>query len=121
MIDRKRIMNIQPGSTMLFGILLIIIGIIALVAIALASLTSGYFFGIILICGGFIQILHGLVSHTPKLENTLLSLIGGALSLVIGTIILFNPDIQFFFINLLIVTFLMTHGIYKVTSSAVLR
>lgn len=97
------------------GILLAIIGFLALCSPVVTSFATIYFLGWILLIGGIARILQGLFSG--HLDLALLGVFGGVLSLIVGLVIIYNPAITVATLTLLIGVLLMVSGGYRAVVS----
>lgn len=74
---------------LLLGIGLVVVGVLAIGAALITTLTSVLVFGILLICGGVVQIVNAFLARTWK--AFFLHLLAGALHLVVGGLMVEHP------------------------------
>jgi len=97
------------------GIVLTIIGVLAIVSSIFTTFLSVLFVGWLLIIGGLVAIFAGLFSG--HLSTALLGLFGGALNLIIGFVMVSNPGLSAATITLLIAVMLLVVGAYRAIAS----
>ena len=101
------------------GVALVVLGVVALGAVGLATLASVLVFGWLLVFGGIIQTIHawrlrgwgGFTRH----------FVGGVLSLVVGGLIVANPAAGALSLTLLMATFFMVGGIFRIVAALSFR
>ena len=104
---------------LLLGILLIVGGTLAIGYSVLATLTAVTFFGILLVVGGFAQIVSAF--WTGKWSGFLLSLLAGILYLVVGGMMVAHPFVGAEALTLLVGAFFLVGGIFRVVAAMTLR
>ncbi len=104
---------------LLLGILLIIGGTLAIGYSVLATLTAVTFFGILLVVGGFAQIVSSF--WAGKWSGFLLSLMAGILYVVIGGMMVARPFLGAEALTLLVGSFFLVGGIFRVVAAMTLR
>jgi uncharacterized membrane protein HdeD (DUF308 family) len=109
--------NQNSGLNIFFGILLIILGFIALSSQFITTLLSTYFFGWILLIGGIVQFFYGFFSG--GWGKAVLSFIGGILSFIVGLIVVINPLLSATLLTFMIAFLFLILGTYKMLSSAI--
>jgi len=67
--------------------------------------------GIIVLLVGVLRCIDGLVSDTT--EGFLFNIQGGVLDVVVGFLVVFSPNNEVNYLNLLIVGYMLTQGIYR--------
>ena len=93
------------------GILLIILGIVALSYSLVATLASMIFFGWLLIVGGVFQAAHGFTCK--GWSGFFLDMLSGLLYIAVGFMMVSNPAASALALTLLIALFLMFAGIFR--------
>ncbi len=97
------------------GIIFLVLGIFAISQPFLMTLSIEFFVGVVLIAAGAVQLIRGISSRGNSSLWT--SLIGGALALIAGLLLLFNPTSGALTLTFLITVFLVLDGITKMISS----
>lgn len=104
---------------LLLGILLIIGGTLAIGYAAFFTLTAVTFFGILLVVGGFAQVVSSF--WAGRWSGFLLSLLAGILYVVIGGMMVARPYASAEALTLLIGSFFLVGGIFRVVAAMTLR
>jgi uncharacterized membrane protein HdeD (DUF308 family) len=94
------------------GILLIILGVIAMVAAFAATMVTVLFFGILLLIAGVVQIVHAL--SAMRWQGFLLHLLGGLLYTTVGLVILVDPVSGAIGLTMVLAFFFIVGGIFKI-------
>ncbi|MDR3636349.1 MAG: HdeD family acid-resistance protein [Isosphaeraceae bacterium] len=94
------------------GILLIVLGTVALGSTFLLTVVSVLFFGWLLIFGGVFQAVHAFLSK--RWSGFFLDLLTGLLYVAVGFMIVANPSASAIALTLLIAVFLIFGGIFRV-------
>ena len=97
---------------LVMGILLIIIGTIAVGSAFGATMVSMIFLGWVLIISGLFELIHAIARRQWK--GFFISLIGGVLYAVAGAIVLGNPGIAAITLTLLVAMRLIAAGTFRV-------
>jgi uncharacterized membrane protein HdeD (DUF308 family) len=97
---------------LLEGVLLVIAGIVALVYPHVASVTLVFLLGWILIISGVLQGL-GLIG-AKDVPHFWLQLVSAVLAILIGVLLLRNPDAGLLIMTLLLIVFFVVEGISKI-------
>jgi uncharacterized membrane protein HdeD (DUF308 family) len=97
---------------LVMGILLIIIGTIAVGSAFGATMVSMIFLGWVLIISGLFELIHAIARRQWK--GFFISLIGGVLYAVAGAIVLGNPGIAAITLTLLVAMILIAAGTFRV-------
>jgi uncharacterized membrane protein HdeD (DUF308 family) len=108
-----RLRSLCPYWTWLLitGILLILLGSIALGSVVFATFTAVLFFGILLIAAGIVQLIQAFGTRSSK--EFFLSIIIGLLSTVAGVITLRNPGLSVGSFTLILGFYLLAAGLFK--------
>lgn len=107
------------GWFLAFGILLLILGMIAISAAFYTTVFSVFLFGILLLVGGGVQIAQSFLAR--KWSGVFLSLLLGVLYVVTGFLCVFKPTAMAVGLTLWIAAFCFIAGIFRMVNSAVLR
>ncbi len=99
------------GWFLVWGIVLIVLGSIALSSAFLMTLLSVIFLGWILIIGGLFAIIHALVRR--RWHGFFLNLLAGVLYVVAGFLMVTNPAMAAVTLTLLIAMLLVVIGIFR--------
>lgn len=93
------------------GVLLIVLGAVAMIAAFAATLVTVLFFGILLLIAGGVQILHAVSSR--RWRGFLVHLLGGILYVGIGALIVADPIGGAIGLTFLLAAFFVVGGILK--------
>ncbi|TRZ67418.1 MAG: HdeD family acid-resistance protein [Methanothrix sp.] len=94
------------------GVLLIILGIVALGAPFFTALTIETLLGGVLVIGGIVHGLHAF--RTREWRGFILGILSGVLYLIVGVLLLKNPLQGVLTLTLLVAAFFLVEGIFKV-------
>jgi uncharacterized membrane protein HdeD (DUF308 family) len=94
------------------GIMLIILGMVAIFTPVIASGAAILLFGLVLLVGGAAAIIGGF--HNRKSGGLAMYLLTGFLSMIAGWIILHNPAVSLATVTILIAVWLFISGIFRV-------
>lgn len=101
------------------GVILIVLGFVAFIYPAAASVTLAKLLGWLFVIGGVAQGLHGIATHRWK--GFFLNLLGGVILVLFGAVLVANPDVTLATFTLILGIYLVVGGIIKVISSIMLR
>ena len=101
------------------GVIQVILGIIALAMPLVMGLATAVLIGWVLIVGGVIGIVHGFADRNWR--GFFLNLLSGILYLVIGFMVVANPDAALVVVTLLIAMFLIFGGIFRTIMALIER
>ena len=101
------------------GIVLIILGVIALAYDVFTTIASVFVFGWLLMIGGIIEIVHGFQTH--RWGGFFLHLLAGLLFLVAGLVFFVNPLAGALSLTLLLGAFFLVGGVFEIIGSVRLR
>lgn len=96
------------------GILLIVLGSVALGSVVFTTLGAVLFFGILLIVAGIVQLIQAFGTRSSK--EFFLSIIIGLLSTVAGVITLRHPGLSVNTFTLILGFYLLSAGIFKIVA-----
>lgn len=97
------------------GIILLILGVLAIVGANFVTLTTIIFFGILLTIGGVLQILYSIWGR--KGQGFAQTLLSGILYTIVGVLLLTHPTVSAIAITLLLAAFYTVSGVYKIVLS----
>jgi len=103
--------RLHRGWFMALGIVLILLGAIAIVAAFAATLATVLLFGVLLLIAGGVQIVHAFAS--ARWRGFLWHLIGGILYVAIGGLIVIDPVAGAVGLTLLLAAFFVAGGTLK--------
>jgi len=107
------------GWYLIFGIVLIVLGTIALGSSLLMTIASVFFFGWILIVGGIMEVVHAF--WHKRWAGFFLDLLTGILYVVAGWMIMSNPKESALLLTLVIAMFLVFEGVFRIVAALVVR
>lgn len=99
------------------GVLLAVLGLVALAASVVTTLVSVELLGALLVIGGIAQAVHA-VSSSAAWRGFFLSLLAGALYIVVGVLALARPVETAMALTLLFAAFLMVNGLFRILAVA---
>lgn len=107
------------GSFFAIGLLLIILGVIAVTFNVFTTMFSVFLLGILLIVSGAAQIAQSFLAR--KWSGLFLALLAGILYIVVGFFCVAKPIASATGLTLLIAAFLLIGGLFRMLTSAILR
>ena len=107
------------GWYLVFGIVLIVLGTIALGSALLMTIASVFFFGWILIVGGVMEVVHAF--WHKRWGGFFLDLLTGLLYVVAGWMIMSNPTESALLLTLVIAMFLVFEGVFRIVVALAVR
>lgn len=96
----------NAGMTVFFGILLIVLGILAMGSPLMAGLSVALFVGWMLIIGGVMQVIFAIRSR-----GGIFAILMGVLSLLAGGYMISNPGVTLAALSIVLAAFLIVSGI----------
>ena len=108
------------GWFLILGIVLIVLGTIALGSALLMTIASVFFFGWILIIGGVLEAFHAFWRE-KKWGGFLLDLLTGILYVVVGWMMVTNPQESALLLTLIIAMFLVFEGVFRIAAALTAR
>lgn len=97
------------------GIVLIILGMIAIAASPFVTLASMIFFGSILLAGGVVQAVNAFITRHG--EGFFLNLLGGVFYSIVGILLIIHPAIGALTVTLLLALFYTVNGLFKMIAA----
>jgi uncharacterized membrane protein HdeD (DUF308 family) len=107
------------GWFLVLGIALVVLGVLALAVPHLVTLTSVMLFGWLVILGGVFEAIAAF--SAPKWTGVTLHLLSGILGAVIGTLIITHPAIGAGALTLLLASFFLVGGLFRIGAAVTLR
>ena len=108
------------GWFLVLGIVLIVLGTIALGSALVMTITSVFFFGWILIIGGILEAVHAFWREKGW-GGFFLDLLTGILYIVAGWMMVTNPQESAVLLTLVIAMFLVFEGVFRIVASLAAR
>jgi uncharacterized membrane protein HdeD (DUF308 family) len=107
------------GWFLVLGIVLIILGILAMSAVAVASLATALFVGWLMLIGGVIEIVGSFSAR--RWSGVFLHLLSGVLSVIVGLFFLRAPIGAMLALTLLLACLLMVGGLFRIIAALTYR
>lgn len=109
----------HSGWFLVLGIVLIILGVVALAYDVLTTVASVLVFGWLLLIGGIVEIVHGFQTH--RWGGFFLHLLGGLVFLLAGLLFIVNPLTAALTLTLFLGAFFLLGGIFEIIGALRLR
>lgn len=103
------------GSFLIIGVLLTLLGTIALFSSFVTTMASVFLFGLLLAAGGIAQIIHAF--WTPEWRGFIGQMLLGILSAVVGWMLVMNPITGALSLTLLLATLFIASGLFRIVTS----
>lgn len=113
--DTRRGMSGLWGGPFVMGLLITLLGIVALGSVAFTSFATVIFYGALLVVGGIFEMVHAF--RVRKTGPFLMFLLGGILSIVVGALVLMRPGIGLVSLTLLLAGFFFASGLFRAVTS----
>ena len=107
------------GWYLILGIVLIVLGTIALGSALVMTIASVFFFGWLLIVGGVMEVIHAF--WHKRWAGFFLDLLTGALYVVVGWMMVTNPKESALLLTLIIAMFLVFEGVFRMVAALTAR
>lgn len=107
------------GGPFVVGLLITLLGCLALVSIGITSLISVFLYGVLLAAMGIGEIIHAF--RIRKTGPFLLFLLGGVLSIVVGVLVLAWPGAGLAAMTLLLAGYFFATGLFRTITSVMDR
>ncbi len=107
------------GWLLALGIVLIILGILALGSLVFAAIITLSILGWILFVSGLIQLVQTFWSRSWG--GLSLHLLAGVLGIVVGLLIIFNPNTTILVLSFILAIFFIVSGLYRLFSAVIMR
>ena len=101
------------------GVVLVVLGVIALGAVAMATVASVLLFGWLLVTAGIMQMLHAF--RVRRWSGFARHAVSGILSLVVGLLMVANPAVGALFLTLVVAAFFIVGGIVRIVAALSFR
>jgi uncharacterized membrane protein HdeD (DUF308 family) len=118
LVDREELRRHSGWFTAL-GVVLILLGVIAIAYDVFATIASVLVFGWLLVIGGVVEIVHGVRTH--RWGGFFLHLLAGLLFLVAGLLFVANPLVGALSLTLFLGAFFLVGGVFEVVGALRLR
>ncbi len=118
-IPRIQALKEHSGWAIAIGIILIILGILALGSPLMTGVAVAIMVGSFLLAGGIVQFVHGF--KAKSWGAGLLAIFGGVLSVICGILMIAHPLFGLGFLTLLLAAFFVVGGISKIIFSFQVR
>jgi uncharacterized membrane protein HdeD (DUF308 family) len=102
----------SKGSTFAFGVILFVLGILALIFADVVTVASVISFGALLVVGGGVELVHALRQHGGG-DRFFLPLLSGLLSVAVGAVMILRPGVGVAGSGLLIAGWLLATGLFR--------
>jgi uncharacterized membrane protein HdeD (DUF308 family) len=109
----------HSGWFLALGIILVLLGVIALAFAVLTTIVSVLIFGWLLLIGGAIEVIHAF--RTRRWGGFFLHLLTGLLGIVVGWLFVRHPVAGALTLTLLLGAFFLVEGIFRLTAAFSLR
>ncbi|MBN1205425.1 MAG: DUF308 domain-containing protein [Myxococcaceae bacterium] len=107
------------GAPLVVGLLITLLGCLALASVGITSLISVFFYGALLAVMGIAEIVHAF--RIRKTGPFLLFLLGGVLSMVVGLLVLAWPGAGLAALTLLLAGYFLATGLFRTITSVMDR
>ncbi|GFH38104.1 HdeD family acid-resistance protein [Streptomyces pacificus] len=107
------------GWLAVLGVILVIAGIVGLVYVGLATLTSMLLFGWLLLVGGFVGLLHAVESRGSNFFW--LAVVVAALNIAAGVVVIRHPEGSAEALTMFAALLFLTGGLFRLVGSLVVR
>lgn len=97
------------------GILLIILGVVAIATPAVAGTAVVYVIGVLLILAGIVEFVHGL--KADSWTHKLMPIVLGVLYVICGLGVVAHPMLGLGFLTLLLAVYFLVEGLWKIIAS----
>jgi len=107
------------GWYLVLGIVLIVLGMIAIGSAFLMTIASVFFFGWILIVGGVMEVVHAF--WHKRWAGFFVDLLTGILYVLAGWMMITNPQESALLLTLIIAMFLVFEGVFRIVAALTVR
>ncbi|MGA4838536.1 HdeD family acid-resistance protein [Streptomyces sp. G45] len=107
------------GLLAVLGVILAVAGLVGLVYVGVATLTSMLLFGWLLLVGGFVALLHAVQSRGTSFFW--LGVVVAALNLAAGVVVIRRPDVAAEALTMFAALLFLTGGVFRLVGSLVVR
>ena len=106
----------HTGWFLALGIVLIVMGVIAIGTAVITTLVSVMVFGWLLLMGGVFQAVHAF--WVRPWSGLMLQLLIGVLNIIVGLLMVANPGASAFALTLLMASFFIVGGLFRIITAA---
>lgn len=117
--QEKKKLSRSFGLLALLGVILVLAGLVGLVYTGVATLTSMFLFGWLLLIGGVVGLLHAVQSR--KGNYFWLAVIVAAINLAAGFVVLRRPEASAEALTMFAALLFLTGGVFRLAGSLVVR
>ncbi|WP_405942395.1 HdeD family acid-resistance protein [Streptomyces sp. NBC_00207] len=117
--QEKKKLSRSYGLLALLGVILVLAGLVGLVYTGLATLTSMFLFGWLLLIGGAVGLLHAVQSR--KSNYFWLAVVVAAIDLAAGFVILRRPEASAEALTMFAALLFLTGGLFRLVGALVVR
>ncbi len=107
------------GWYLALGIVMIVLGTIAIGSTFVMTIASVFFFGWLLIIGGVMEVIHAF--WHKRWAGFFLDLLTGVLYVVVGWMMVTNPKESALLLTLIIAMFLLFEGVFRIVAAVAAR
>ena len=115
---RLRIPSTVWTGPFVMGLLVTLLGVLALASTALTGLVSTLVCGGLLVVAGVLEIVHGLRNQEQEWGPYLLFVLGGLLSLFVGGFLLTQPGAGLVALTLLLAAYFLASGFFRIITAS---
>jgi uncharacterized membrane protein HdeD (DUF308 family) len=109
------------GSSSITGVVLLLLGILALVFADVVSFISIVAFAAILVVSGVAELIHALRTRGSDRDRFFLAFLSGLLTIAVGAVLIVRPRVGVAGMGLLIAAWLIATGIFRGVTAALDR
>jgi uncharacterized membrane protein HdeD (DUF308 family) len=102
----------SKGSSFAFGVMLFILGVLALIFADVVTVASVIAFGVLLLVGGAVEVGHALGQQQGG-DRFFVPFLSGLLSIAVGAVMIFRPAVGVAGSGLLIAGWLLATGLFR--------
>lgn len=113
---RPRSPSVLWTGPLVMGVLVILLGMLALGSVTFTRLLSAVFYGAVLMVAGLLEIVHGLRNRDTG--PFLLFVLGGLLSFLVGGFLLTQADAGRVSLTLLLAAYFLASGFFRVITAS---
>ncbi|MFG2223034.1 HdeD family acid-resistance protein [Streptomyces sp. NPDC048644] len=107
------------GRLMALGVILVIAGVVGLVYVGVATLTSMLLFGWLLLIGGVVGLLHAIQARGSNFFW--LAVIVAALNIAAGVVVILRPGVTAAALTMFAALLFLTGGVFRLVGGVVVR
>jgi uncharacterized membrane protein HdeD (DUF308 family) len=107
------------GGPFVTGLLIALLGVLALASLPITSLATVFFYGALLVAGGLFEMVHAF--RVWKTGPSWMFLLGGIFSVFVGAWVLMRPGLGLVSLTVLMAGFFFTRGLFRGINAAMDR